>query len=482
MKLLAIDDLRDNLITLRALIATYLPGATLLTANSGLEGIELARSEQPDTILLDILMPGIDGIETTRRLKTDPQTAHIPIILLTALSDESVKVRGLNAGAEAFLSKPINEAELVAQVRSMLRIKRSEDALRGERDNLEQQVRDQVRDILETERRNRLLLDSIPHIALLIDRERIIVALNRTAAEAGMRVGDYCWCGLLHLEGLPEEQRQAFMETACPLPGTRCKHCLADEALDTAGTQQADLELNGRFFSVWWTTIEDDLFLHYVMDVTTQKQAENATSAALREKEVLLKEIHHRVKNNMQIISSLLNLQAGYSGNDALSTLLQESQSRIRAMALVHEKLYHSESLAEVHFDDYLNSLTHSILRSFRGFISTITLRTAAPGITLAIDTAMPCGLIINELVTNAHKYAFPDGRQGEISATIAKNDNATFTLTVKDNGVGLPAGFDPGRRETLGLLLVQDLAHQLGGALEIDRAGGTTFTICFKA
>jgi two-component sensor histidine kinase/DNA-binding response OmpR family regulator len=481
MKLLAIDDLQDNLITLKALTATYLPQATLLTALSGLEGIEIARSEQPDTILLDILMPGIDGFETARRLKTDSRTGHIPVILLTALNDDTAKVRGLDAGADAFLAKPINEAELVAQVRCMLRIKRSEDALRQERDNLEQRVREQVREIRESERRNRLLLDAIPHIALLCNREKIIVAMNRTAADAGMKLGDYCWNAILMMERLPEEQRRAFLETGMPLPGTRCRHCLADEALDTTRSTQEELELNGRIFSVWWSPIEDDLFLHYLMDITEQRQAEQANLAALREKEALLKEIHHRVKNNMQIISSLLNLQAGFSGNEALAALLLESQCRIRAMALVHEKLYQSGSLAEVEFDDYLKSLTGYILRSYRGIISNVALRTVAPGITFPVTTTITCGLIVNELVTNALKHAFPDSRQGEIQATVVRNHNATYTLTVADNGVGLPDGFDPEKKETLGLLLVQDLTQQLDGTLAIDRAGGTTCAITFK-
>ena len=163
MKLLAIDDNHDNLLTLSALLKAFLPEASLITSQSGADGIRRARLERPDAILLDIQMPGMDGYESTCRLKSSPATQHIPIILMTAHRTESAcKVRGLECGADAFLAKPIDEAELVAQIKAMVRIKRSEDALREERDGLEELVAKRTSDLL---RANQELQQNVERLA-----------------------------------------------------------------------------------------------------------------------------------------------------------------------------------------------------------------------------------------------------------------------------------------------------------------------------
>ena len=277
MKLLAIDDLRDNLVTLGALVKTFIPDAELLTAQSGEAGIALARTEQPDTILLDIHMPGLDGYDTTRHLKADEQTRHIPVILLTAQATSSAsKVRGLESGADAFLAKPIDESELVAQIKAMVRIKRSEDALRRERDRLELEVAKRVRELDETQRQNRRLLDAIPHTAMLVDKQRRVIALNRTAAETGMKIGDYCWSGKNNWPAVPEYQRQAYLDSGRPLPGTSCSHCRFEEAFRLGESITMDVELLGRSWSLWWIPIQDDIMLHYSMDITDRKRTERA--------------------------------------------------------------------------------------------------------------------------------------------------------------------------------------------------------------
>ncbi|HBA87577.1 MAG TPA: hybrid sensor histidine kinase/response regulator, partial [Geobacter sp.] len=163
MKLLAIDDNHDNLLTLSALLKAFLPEASLITSQSGADGIRRARLERPDAILLDIQMPGMDGYESTCRLKSSPATQHIPIILMTAhRTDSACKVRGLECGADAFLAKPIDEAELVAQIKAMVRIKRSEDALREERDGLEELVAKRTSDLL---RANQELQQNVERLA-----------------------------------------------------------------------------------------------------------------------------------------------------------------------------------------------------------------------------------------------------------------------------------------------------------------------------
>jgi two-component sensor histidine kinase/PAS domain-containing protein len=214
-------------------------------------------------------------------------------------------------------------------------------------------------------------------------------------------------------------------------------------------------------------------------EVAEKTRAQEALSVSLREKEVLLKEIHHRVKNNLQIISSLLSLQTTSSGREGAAEALRDSQNRIRSMALIHEKLYMSSDIAHVDFREYAETLARNLIRSY----STgphVRMAVDIDLIPLGIDTAIPCGLIINELVSNALKYAFPGGRSGEIRIRLAYA-GGTCTLTVSDDGAGLPDGFDFRNTSSLGLQLVNILAEQMEGTVELDTARGTTFKITFK-
>jgi two-component sensor histidine kinase/sensor domain CHASE-containing protein len=206
------------------------------------------------------------------------------------------------------------------------------------------------------------------------------------------------------------------------------------------------------------------------------EQAEDA-----RKKELLLQEIHHRVKNNLQIISSLLNLQSKRINDKEIIEMLKDSQNRIKSMALIHEKLYNSKDLIGIDFGEYLRDLVANLFRSYSIDPNQIKLNMEINNISLGLDTAIPCGLIINELVSNSFKYAFPDGRKGEISVNIIPTNNGQFILTVRDNGFGFPEDLDIKRSKTLGLQLVYSLVEQLEGTIELDRSTGTDFKITFK-
>ncbi len=215
-------------------------------------------------------------------------------------------------------------------------------------------------------------------------------------------------------------------------------------------------------------------------DLTERKQDEDAIHASLKEKEMLLKEIHHRVKNNLQVISSLLNLQSNSIESKETRELLRESQNRVRSMALIHEKLYQSESLAQVQFAEYLRNLTRDLFRSYSA--GGVGLKLQAEDIPLDVDTAIPCGLIINELVSNALKYAFPGGRTGDLHISFLKISRERCALTVTDNGVGLPPEVDVKNPKTLGLQLVNMLVNQLHGTLDVVTDGGSTFMVTFAS
>ena len=217
---------------------------------------------------------------------------------------------------------------------------------------------------------------------------------------------------------------------------------------------------------------------------------EQQIQTALAEKEILLREVHHRVKNNLAVVSSLLYLQANASQDERVQTAFSECQRRIQTMALIHEQLYRSEDLARIDMAQFLAKLADDLSYAYSSRSAEILLEVKDVGICL--DQAVPCGLIINELVTNALKFAFPDASPGQkniIYVSMCKQDG-WCTLKVGDNGVGLPSGFPGGwtggldrkRPKRLGWKLVNRLAEQLGGAVEVESAAGrgTSFRISF--
>ena len=223
-------------------------------------------------------------------------------------------------------------------------------------------------------------------------------------------------------------------------------------------------------------------FNTFLNSLDERRKAEAHLEASLKEKEVLLKEIHHRVKNNLQVISSLLNLQSGQLPPDgSVSNALRDSQNRIRSMALIHERLYSSSNLAQVDFSEYVENLTIYLVHSYRIDINLIRLRVNIDAVYLNIETAVPCGLIINELTSNALKHAFPDRRTGEICIDLRqKPDSDILTLIIVDDGIGLPEDTD--RTNTLGLQLVDTLVQQLDGTMTVTNNQGTRFEITFEA
>lgn len=201
---------------------------------------------------------------------------------------------------------------------------------------------------------------------------------------------------------------------------------------------------------------------------------------ALTEKETLLKEIHHRVKNNLQIISSLLNLQSQYLENDRFSSIICESKNRIASMALIHEMLYSTRNLSHVNVLEYVNKLSQSVCRSYTIDDSNIVFKySIKEEIYLDTDNMIPIGLMLNEIVSNAVKYAFPD-KKGLISISFSKKKNRYY-LKVQDDGIGIPNDFDHSKAKSLGIQLIHILAEQLNGELNLDRKKGTKYELAFS-
>jgi PAS domain S-box-containing protein len=217
-------------------------------------------------------------------------------------------------------------------------------------------------------------------------------------------------------------------------------------------------------------------------DITERQQMEAHLKASLGEKEVLLREMHHRVKNNLQIVSSLLDLQAEAIQDPRIRACFQESQDRIHAMALIHEQLYQSGNVAQIEFAAYLRDLSARLVQSYRIGQGRLALEVNADEVYFPIAIAIPCGLLLHELLSNCLKHAFPAGRSGSIAVTLRRHPQDIYVLTVHDNGMGLPPGLDVRTTTSLGLQLVYLLAAQLGGRLTFASSDGTTVTLTLGA
>ncbi len=215
-------------------------------------------------------------------------------------------------------------------------------------------------------------------------------------------------------------------------------------------------------------------------DITDKKMRDEQIRQSLAEKELLLKEIHHRVKNNMQVISSLLSLESQGVEDPRTREMFETSKNRIRSMALVHDKLYRSQNMAAIDFGEYLAVVTTELQHSYGR--TAVNCTVTAEKLVLSVDTAIPCGLIVNELVSNAFKHGFPNNRRGEVAVSLHRRDSKTAEMVVQDNGVGLPKGMNLKQTGTLGMALVSDLVEQISGTLIVASTSGTTITIVFPA
>ena len=226
----------------------------------------------------------------------------------------------------------------------------------------------------------------------------------------------------------------------------------------------------------------DELELRVQERTVELSDANDQLHQSLQEKVVLLKEIHHRVKNNMQVVSSLISLQTRDISSPRELEMFVNSQNRIKTMALIHEKLYQSDDLARVDFSDYIPALVASLFETYKISPQDISLNVEVGDVLLDLDQAIPCGLMLNELISNSLKYAFPNGRKGEITVRLGPNKEGDTRLVVHDNGVGLPEGFDFRKSKSLGLQLINILSRQIQGGIELRSEAGTEFAITFPA
>lgn len=450
----------------------------------------------PDIILVDHSLPSFDGITALEiAKKRSPST---PFIFVSGKIGDEFAVDVLKKGATDYVFKnnlsklvPAVERALKERIELMerekaerelkaayaemeLRIQERTDELSQANQRLLGEIaeRKQMEEaLLESENKNNSLLQAIPDLMFILTNDGTYVDFRAKNEN--------------HLVFAPEE-----------IIGKNISNIgLSPEDLELALTKIRNaLETNTLQSFEYELPVSSDLFhfeariiklnnkevLCIVRDVTEKKQSEDKITKSLKEKDVLLREIHHRVKNNLQIVSSLLSLQSRYIEQPGPVEIFKESQSRIKSMALIHEKLYQTGDLTRIDLSEYADELVSDLFRSYSVNSYLVKFNIISDNILLDINTAIPCGLIINELVTNSIKHAFPDNREGKINIELVCQDE-NFILKVQDNGVGFPEDLDLENVKTLGLQLVDSLTNQLDGTIKLKRENGTCFKISFK-
>jgi two-component sensor histidine kinase len=227
-------------------------------------------------------------------------------------------------------------------------------------------------------------------------------------------------------------------------------------------------------------TEEGSMVLSAIVDISARKRQEERIQRALKEKDMLLGEVHHRVKNNLQVVHSLLDLQSSRVSDRSVLDMLRDSQNRIRSMGLIHQTLYQSKDFAQVDFSHFLDSLVPTLVTSYGVNPDRIRLAIEAAQLLLPINAAIPCGLVVNELISNALKHAFPGDRTGRIAVKLFADPAGKAVLSVSDNGVGIPQDIDMSTSDTLGMQLITLLTDQLGGTVSMHRSNPTEFILTF--
>lgn len=478
---------------------------------------------KPSLILADHSLPSFDGVSALKIAKE--KTPDTPFFFVSGKIGEEFAVEMLKTGATDYIFKN-NLSKLTPAIHRALKeaeekaeLKKAQESLIQAHADLENKVKERTGELQEaneelkmeiirrkeleealheSEKKLKEIIHFSPVPQFVIDKDHNVIYWNRALEmqsniSAGKMVGtknqwqafyDYerpCICDLLvdeRLEDIPKFfgdkcKRSGILEDACEVvdffpflgDGGKWLHFTA------AAIRNSKNEVIGA--------------VETLVDITEQRKAEDEIRKSLEEKEVLLQEIHHRVKNNLQIISSLINLQSNSIDDKRVYGAFKEIQNRVKSIALIHEKLYQSKDISKINFADYIHSLASDLYRSY-GISSLIGLEVDADDILLDINKALPCGLIINEVITNSIKHAFKNAnelnalKKGKISISF-RYTGENYEMRVSDNGTGYPEDLDIEKTETLGLRLVNSLKSQLNGEVELKNMDGASFRLTFK-
>ncbi len=446
-------------------------------------GLRSVQAQKPDLILMDFKLPGMNGVEVCRQLKDSPETREIPVIFISALRATELKVKALSAGAVDFVTKPIEPAEVLARISTHLekyRLQKKLETRAAEllrhRESLEELVNERTAELHSSEAKFRNLFQTIADSIMVIDPENALISDVNSACES---LYGYSKEELLKmtLQDVSHEPQKSVAALEPTVKGRLTHvperfHKKKDGTVFPVDITVGRLRANGK-----------DFVYELIRDITERKAAEAKIKASLKEKDVLLREIHHRVKNNMQVIVSLLRLQARRTNDEHVRLVFNECRDRINAMALIHEALYESRDVGQVDFDAYLSRLCRHLSLAYCPSGQKIDISIAPSRVWLGLDQSVAVGMVICELVSNAFKHAFTPDRKGSVSITLTRLVAGEIQLTVQDDGVGLPEEVDLNKPQSLGLdLAVSAVTDELGGTIEVFRDGGTKFVLRFES
>ncbi|MBF0565794.1 MAG: response regulator [Nitrospirae bacterium] len=444
----------------------------VLVASNGLEGLKLFENHRPELVITDIRMPVMDGLKMSRAIKElDAKTS---IIVTTSYNDVEFLMTAIDIGIDKYIIKPVKVSNLSTAIHECVIATLQQRAIH----ELNRLLKAKIGELSEKTIYLDNILRSSTDMAIIAMDSELFVRYFNPAAERLFGLDTFQAVGnhvKAIVDALPEGGPLFEDALLCARSGKSCVFTIKKPSPASFAF------IENRLSSM---KDEEDALAGYVLishDITESVESRETIKTSLKDNELLLRELHHRVKNNLQIISSLLKLQFKYISDPYLLSLFADCECRLRAMSLVHEKLYVSRDLSMIDFRDYVSSLASGVVSSFKSYAGHVTTSIDVEDGPVCIDTAIPCGLIISELLSNSMKYAFHNGRDGEITISL-HSDGDYKELTVMDNGIGLPSAVQLDTCSTLGLQLVAGLAEeQLHGVITIDRSEGTAFRLRFK-
>jgi PAS domain S-box-containing protein len=427
------------------------------------EYLDALKSSRPDVILADYRLPRLDAsraLELARGLDW-----NVPFIVVSGAIGEDIAVAMMRRGATDYLLK-----DRLARLGPAVKHALFEKALREETRHAEQAL-------LTSEIRFHSFMHNSPALAYIKNQDGRVLYMNNTCEQLWDMTLAECE-GKLDRELWPADVAARLRDRDLSvLANGEASRTLEEIPLRNGGAVPV---LTFRFpFS---DAAGERLLGGVSVDISEQVRTQKALSRAVAAKEALLKEVHHRVKNNLQVISSLLMMQSESERDSRLAEALQESQKRVQCMALIHERLNRDDDPDYLNFRDFAGVLARDLFYSHGADSERLHLRLDLNPVSLPVIQAIPCGLILNELVTNALKYAFPEPRAGLLVVELSSDENGLVKLTVADDGIGLPPGFDLTRSQSLGLRIVDILTRQLDGTMRQEPGPGAGFSLTFQS
>jgi PAS domain S-box-containing protein len=506
-KVLIVEDQPTDVVLAQREIAQVLKSCEFTSVETREDFLASLQTFQPDLIVSDYTMPHFDGLSVISLAKQ--YVPLVPVIIFTGSIDEETAAETVKAGAVDYVIKE----HIVRLKQAVIQALEKKEMWR-EHQSSEKKLR-------ESEERYRLIstvssdymFSTVINLDGTLDLDWVAGAFENIT---GYSIDEYKakggWRATLHPDDIAKDRldmanlmanKKVVTEIrtikksgeilwvkvyAQPVWDEK-KHCLIGiygAVQDISERKKAEEETNRLNKDleklVKARTIElEKTNINLEKEIEEKLKAEEFIKQQLQEKEVLLKEIHHRVKNNMQIIISILNLQASFIKNKKIVDILQDSQSRIKTMALIHEKLYQAKDFSNIDFSEYVHNLLKYLFTSFKSPTQQVEYQINIEPYSLEIDTIISLGLVINELVSNSFKYAFEQDSNCKIDISLTKHDDKSLLLSIKDNGKGLPAEFDYENPESLGLQLVDILTKQINGKVDVKSSNkGTVFSIVF--